>query len=58
MIDKSDFFLSSDYISLYPSAMAILDSKWPKIETAREINIEDSDRLCSLFNNGEWKCLN
>ena len=28
-IDKSDSLVSSDYISLYPSAMAHKDSKWP-----------------------------
>ena len=35
--------------------MAHSDSEWPKIETAKAINLEDSDRLCSLFNTGDWK---
>ena len=38
--------------------MAHSDSKWPKIETAKAFIIEESDRLCSLFNNGDWKSLN
>ena len=38
--------------------MAHPDSKWPKIETAKAINIEDSNYLCELFNNGNWKSLN
>ena len=38
--------------------MAHKDSKWPKIETAKAIRKEDSDRLCELFNSGEWKTLN
>ena len=25
------------------------------METAKAIKKEDSDRLCELFNNGEWK---
>ena len=58
MIDKVDLLVSSDYNSLYPSATAHPDSKWSKTETAKAINIEDSDRLCSLFNNGNWKSLN
>ena len=58
VIDKSDLLVSSDYNSLYPSAMAHLDSKWPKIETAKAIRLEDSDYLCELFINGEWKNLN
>ena len=33
-------------ISLYLSAMAHRDSKWPKIGKAKAINIKDSDRLC------------
>ena len=37
--------------------MAHPDSKWPKIETAKAINIEDN-YLCELFNNGDWKSLN
>ena len=40
------------------SAMAQPDSKWPAIETAKAIRLEDSDYLCELFNNGEWKNLN
>ena len=58
VIDKSDLLVSSDYNSLYPSAMAHPDSKWPKIETAKAIEEEDSDRLCELFNKGDWKSLN
>ena len=38
--------------------MAHPDSKWPKIEFAKAIDVEDSDCLCELFNNGEWKNLN
>ena len=38
--------------------MAHPDSKWPIIETAKAINIEDSNFLCELFNNGNWKSLN
>ena len=37
--------------------MAHLDSKCPKRETAIAISIEDSDRVCSLFKNGDWKIL-
>ena len=57
MIVNSCFFVSSDYISFYPSAMAHFDSNWPNAKTAKTISIEDSDRLCSLFNNGAWKNL-
>ena len=45
MRDKSDLLVSSDYNGLSSSAMAHLDSKWPKIDTGKAINIEDSDRL-------------
>ena len=38
--------------------MAHPDSKWPKTETAKEINIEDSNYLCELFGDGDWKSLN
>ena len=38
--------------------MAHPDSNWPKIERAEAIKIEDSDILCSLFNNSEWSNLN
>ena len=38
--------------------MAHLDSKLPKIETAKRNIIEDSNYLCELFNNGDWKILN
>ena len=38
--------------------MAHLDSNWPKIETAKANKVEDSNRLCSLFDNGDWKSLN
>ena len=58
VINKSDLLVSSDYNSLYPSAKAHPDSKRPKIETAKAIRPEDSDYLCELFNNGEWKNLN
>ena len=57
MIDKSDLLPSSDYNSLYPSAMAHPDSKWPIIETARAIKLEDSNNLCELFINEKWKNL-
>ena len=55
--DKSDLLVSSDYNSLYPSAMAHDDSTWPAIETAKAIKPEDSKYLCELFNNNEWKNL-
>ena len=38
--------------------MAYPDSNWLKKVTAKANNIEDSDRLCSLFNNKTWKNLN
>ena len=57
-VDKSDLLVSSDYISVYPSAMAHPDSKWPALQTAKAIIVEDGDRLCSLFKNGDWKSLN
>ena len=38
--------------------MAHLDSNWPKIESAKAISPGDSDYLCELPNNGEWKNLN
>ena len=57
-IDKSDLLVSSDYNSLYPSAMAHENSKWPAIETAKTITPEDSNLLCELFSNNEWKSLN
>ena len=38
--------------------MAHLDSKRPEIEEAKAINIEESDRLCSLFFNKTWHVLN
>ena len=38
--------------------MAHLDSKWPRIESAKAIRPEYSDYLCDLFNNGESKNLN
>ena len=37
--------------------MAHPDSRWPKIETAKAIRLEDSDYLCELFITGEWKNL-
>ena len=58
VIDKSDLLVSSDYNSLYPSAMAHPDSNWPKIETAKAIRPEGSDYLCELPNSGEWKNIN
>ena len=58
VIDESDLLVSSDYNSLYPSAMAHLDSKEPKIESAEAIRPGDSDYLCELPNNGEWNNLN
>ena len=57
-IDKSDLLASSDYNSLYPSAMAHENSKRPAIETAKAITPEDSNLLCELFNNNKWKSLN
>ena len=58
MTNNSDPLVLSDYISLFPSAMAHFDSKWPKIQTEKAIVIEYSDRICSLFNNGDWKSFN
>ena len=58
IVDKSDLLVSSDHNSLYQPAMAYPDSQWPKKVTAKANNIEDSDRLCSLFNNKTWKNLN
>ena len=57
-INKSDLLVSMDYNSLYPSAMAHLNSKWPEKETAKAIKPEHSNRLCELFNNKEWSSLN
>ena len=57
-IDNSDLLVSSNYNSVYPSAMAHEKPTWPAIETARAINTEDSDVYCELFNTGEWKTLN
>ena len=57
-VDKSDLLVSSDYNSLYPSAMAQLQSTWPAIETAQAIKPEDNENSCRLFNTGEWKSLN
>ena len=57
-INKSDVFVSSDYCSLYPSAMSHDDSTWPAIETAKAISVDNSDQLCELFNKGEWKNIN
>ena len=56
-MDKSDLLVSSDYNSLYPSAMAHILSMWPSIETAKAINPEDSEAYCKLFNTGEWASL-
>ena len=58
MTNNSDPLVLCDYISLYPSAMAHFDSKWPKIQTEKAIVIDYSDRICSLFNNGDWKSFN
>ena len=58
MIDEFDLLVLGEYNVLYPSARAHPDSKCLKIETAKAINREDSDRFCSLFNNGSWKSLN
>ena len=38
--------------------MAHLDSKWPKIETAKAIDLKASTDLCELFISGEWKKMN
>ena len=57
-IDKSDLLVSSDYNSLYPSAMAHEKSTWPSIETAEAINPEDSEVYCKLFNSVECASLN
>ena len=56
MVDKT--VLSSEYNSLFRSAMADPDSKWPKKETVKEIFKEDNEKLCSLFIRGECKNLN
>ena len=57
-VDKSDLLVSTDYKSLYPSAMAHEKSTWPAIETAKAINPEDSEVYCKLFNTAEWASLN
>ena len=58
-IDKYDLLVSSDYTSLYPSAVSCSKSTWPKIETSIAINPkQDSKYLCDLFNNNEWENLN
>ena len=57
-VDKSDLLVSSDYNSLYPSAMAHEKSTWPSIETALAINPKDSEVYCELFNTGYWASLN
>ena len=57
-IDKSDLLVSSDYNSLYASAVAHKASKRPKIETATAIDKENRPRLCDLYNNTEWKVSN
>ena len=57
-LSKVDTLVSSDYNSLYPSAMVDNDSIWPKIETAKAILPESSDLLCNIFNNNNWKKLN
>ena len=56
-IDKTGLLVSSDYNNLYFSAMAHPDSKWPKIETTKAIDIKASTRLCELFNSEDWKRL-
>ena len=58
VIDKPDLLVSIDYISFYPSAMAHPDSKWSKIDTAKASSTKDSNYLCELFNNVDWKSLN
>ena len=57
-LDKKDRLVSSDYVSLYPSAMVDSKSKFSKIETAKAILPESSDLLCELFNTGNWSSLN
>ena len=52
-VDKRDLLVSGVYNSLYPSAMVHEKSTWPKVETAKAINIDDSDLLCELLNSGE-----
>ena len=46
-IDKSDLLVSSDYNSLYPSAMAHIKSTWLAIETTKAKNLEDSVKFFS-----------
>ena len=53
-IAKSDLLVSSNYNSLYPSAVAHEKSNWPTIETAMVVNLNDSEIYCKLFNTGEW----
>ena len=52
-IDRTDLLVSSNYNSFHPSAMAYLNSKWPKIETAKAIVIKASTEFCELVNSGE-----
>ena len=57
-VDKSDLLVSGDYNSLYSTAMAQKDSKWPEIETTTAIKKEASARLRELPNTDGWKNLN
>ena len=57
ILDETDFLVSSDSYSLYPSATAHLDSKWPKKDTAKAMNQNDSKWPCSIFNFKTWNYL-
>ena len=54
MVGKSVLYVLSTYNSLYPAAMPDKDSKLTKVETAKDINQQDSERLCFSFNNKTW----
>ena len=57
MTDKTDLLVSGAYNSLHRSAMSHPDLNWPNNRSRKANNLKDSDRLCSLSTNGDWKCL-
>ena len=58
MMNKDSSFLSYDFNSLYPSAEADEDSKWPAIETSFPFERFLSDAICELFNSSRWEEVN
>ena len=55
---KDDLLVSYDLNSLYPSAEADKDSKWPAIETAYPFEKFMNNAVCELFKSGGWDELN